>query len=101
MFTDAKVQIPARSSVGLEIAGGREGQSCLGRRSQIRGTSDHPGKVRRDGVEDFGGSVASGYSLAIAWKTGNVFLQIRPQLPPFHLSLLSCDHPKCLPLPPA
>src|SRR5258708_2574904 len=85
MFTDAKVQIPARSSVGLEIAGGREGQSCLGRRSQIRGTSDHPGKVRRDGVEDFGGSVASGYSLAIGWKNGNVFRPVRRQLSPLNL----------------
>src|SRR5712664_481265 len=85
MFTYPKVQIPARPSVGLEIAGGREGQSCLGRRRQIRGTSDHPGKVRRDGVEDFGGRIASGDSLMIGRKDGNIFRPVRRQLSPLNL----------------
>src|SRR6266404_796712 len=85
MFTDPKVQIAPRPSVRLEIASGREGQSCLGRRSEISGTPDHPRKIRRDGVQHFGGRIASGYSLRIGRKNGNIFRPVRRQLPLLNL----------------
>src|SRR5258708_21089906 len=72
--------IPARRSAGLKIAGAREGQSCLGGWSEVRGTSEQPRKIRRDGIENFGGRVASGNSLGIGGKDRNVFRPIRRQL---------------------
>src|SRR6266436_3648407 len=80
VFTDAKVQIAARSTVGLKITRARERQSRLGGRRKVSGATDHPGKVRRDGIEDFGRSVASGYSLAISWKNGNILRPVHRQL---------------------
>src|SRR4029077_19758752 len=80
VFTDPKVQIAARSSVGLKITRAWERQSRLGGRSKVRGATDHPGKIRRDGIEDFGRGVASGYSLAISWKNGNVLRPVLRQL---------------------
>src|SRR5246127_377726 len=80
VFTDPKVQITARSTVGLKITRARERQSRFGGRSKVRGATDHPGKVRRDGIEDFGRGVASGYSLAISWKIGNVLRPVHRQL---------------------
>src|SRR6266436_7322113 len=72
VFTDPKVQVSARSTVGLKITRARKSQSRLGGRSKVCRTPDHPGKIRRNGIEDFGRGVASGYSLAISWKNGNV-----------------------------
>src|SRR4029077_6086399 len=80
VFTDAKVQIAARSTVGLKITRARERQSHLGGRSKVRGATDHPGKIRCDGIEDFGRGVASGYSLAISWKNGHLPLPVRRHL---------------------
>src|SRR5260370_23366336 len=80
VFTDPKVQIAARSTVGLKITRARERQSCFGGRSKVRGATDHPGKIRRDGIEDFGRGVASGYSLAISWKNRNVLRPVHRQL---------------------
>src|SRR3984893_14008094 len=80
VFTDPKVQIAARSTVGLKITRARERQSRLGGRSKVRGAADHPGKVRRDGIEDFCRGVASRYSLAISRKNGNVLRPVHRQL---------------------
>src|SRR6267154_2057097 len=80
VFADAKVQIAARPTVGLKITRARERQSRLGGRSKVRGATDQPGKIRRDGIEDFGRGVASGYSLAIGWKNGNVLRPVQRQL---------------------
>src|SRR5258708_28910173 len=57
-----------------------EGQSCLGGWSEVRRPSEEPRKIRRDGIENFGGRVASGNSLGIGGKDGNVFRPIRRQL---------------------
>src|ERR1700746_3831351 len=80
VFTDPKVQIAARSTVGLKITRARERQSRLGGRRKDGRATDHPGKIRRDGIEDFGRGVAPGYSLAISWKNGNVLRPIHRQL---------------------
>src|ERR1700746_639516 len=79
VFTDPKVQIAARSTVGLKITRARERQTRLGGRGKVRGATDHPGEIRRDGIEDFGRGVASGYSLAISWKNGNVLRPVHRQ----------------------
>src|SRR5258707_3429554 len=80
VFTDPKVQIAARPTVGLKITCARERQSRLGGRRKVRGATDHPGKIRRDGIEDFGRGVASGYSLAVSRKNGNVLRPVDRQL---------------------
>src|SRR6266481_7003643 len=80
VFTDPKMEIAAGSTVGLKIARARECQSRLGGRSKVRGATDHLGKIRRNGIEDFGRGVASGYSLAIRWKNGNVLRPVPRQL---------------------
>src|SRR6202040_1946388 len=80
VFTDPKVQIAARSTVGLKITRAGERQSRFGVRSKVRGATDHPGKIRRNGIEDFGRGVASGYSLAIGWKNRNVLRPVHRQL---------------------
>src|SRR5580692_6703920 len=79
VFPDPKVQIAARSTVGLKITRTRERQSRLGGRSKVRRAADHPRKIRRNGIEDFGRGVATGYSLAISWKNGNVLRPVRRQ----------------------
>src|SRR5262249_37775058 len=53
-----------------------ERQACFCRRSEIGGASDHPRKIRCDGIENFGGRVAPGYSLVIGRKDGNIFEQV-------------------------
>src|SRR5262249_25338247 len=73
MFSNPEVQIAACTAVRLKIAGTGERQTRFCRRSQIGGTSDHPRKIRCDGIEDFGGRVAPGDSLAIGRKSGNIF----------------------------
>src|SRR5258707_12464242 len=80
VFTDPKEQIAARSTVGLKITRARERQSRFGGRSKVRGPTDHPGKIRRDGIEDFGRGDASGYSLPISWKNANVLRPVNRQL---------------------
>src|SRR5712672_3755873 len=80
VFTDPKVQVAARSTVGLKITRARESQSRPSGRSKVCRTPDHPGKIRRNGIEDFGRGVASGDSLAISWKNGNVLRPVHRQL---------------------
>src|SRR5882757_3807608 len=80
VFTDPKVQVAAGSTVGLKITRARKSQSRPSGRSKVCRTPDHPGKIRRNGIEDFGRGVASGYSLAIRWKNGNVLRPVRRQL---------------------
>src|ERR1700745_391396 len=99
VFTDPKVQIAARSTVGLKITRARERQSRLGGRSKVRGATDHPGKIRRDGIENFGRGVTSGYSLAISWKNGNVLGPVHRQLAFLHLIELRGKFGKLLPVP--
>src|SRR4029077_13834077 len=84
------MQISARSSVGLKIAGGRERQACLGSRSQVRRASYQPRNVWSNAVQNFGGRVASGHSLGIGGKDGNVFRPIRRQLSLLNLVELRC-----------
>src|SRR5258708_178021 len=79
MFTDTKMQVAAGSTVGLKITRARKSQSRLGGRSEVCRTPDDPGKIRRDGIEDFGRGVASGDSLAISWKNGNVLRPVPRQ----------------------
>src|SRR5258708_35484076 len=63
VITDPKVQIAARSTLGLKITGARERQWRFGGRSEVPGATDHPCKIRRDGIEDFGRGAASPQSL--------------------------------------
>src|SRR6516164_5344163 len=74
------MQIAARSTVGLKVTGAGERQSRFGGRSKVRGATDHPGKIRGDGIENFGRGVSPGYSLAIGWKRGNVLRPVHRQL---------------------
>src|SRR5258708_16183852 len=66
VFPDPEVEIPARRTVGLKIASAGKRHACLCGRSEVRGPSDHPGKIRRAGVENFGGPLASRTPLRIA-----------------------------------
>ena len=66
MFTNAKMQVAAGSTVRLKITRAGKSQSRPGGRSEVCRSSDDPGKIRCDGIEDFGRGVASGYSLAIS-----------------------------------
>src|SRR5258705_576297 len=80
VFTDPKMQVAAGSTVGLKITRARKSKSRPGGRSEVCRSSDDPGKIRRNGIEDFGRGVASGDSLAIRWKNGNVLRPIPRQL---------------------
>src|SRR6267142_5896758 len=80
VFTDPKVQVAARSTIGLKITRARKSQSRPSGRSKVCRTPDHPRKIRRNGIEDFGRGVASGDSLAIRWKNGNVLRPVPRQL---------------------
>src|SRR5262249_20063426 len=72
MFSNPEVQIAAGRTVRLKIAGTGEGQARFRRRSKVCGPSDHPWNTRCDGIEDLGGRVAPGYSLAVGRKDGNI-----------------------------
>src|SRR5262249_40403553 len=84
MFSNAEVQIAACAAVRLKIPCHRERQASFCRRSKVRGPSDHPRKIRCDGIEDFGGCVTSGDALAVSWENRDIF---RPVL--WKLSLLN------------
>src|SRR5882762_8580819 len=84
MFTDPKVQVAAGSTVGLKITRARTIKSRPSGRSEVCRPPDNPGKIRRDGIEDFGRGVASRDSLAIRRKNGNV-----PRPVPRQLALLN------------
>src|SRR5712672_1144396 len=79
MFTDPKMEVAAGSTVGLKITGARKSKSRPGGRSEVCRATDYPGKIRRNGIEDFGRGVASGDSLAISWKNGNVLRPVPRQ----------------------
>src|SRR5712672_4018518 len=98
MFTDPKMEVAAGSTVGLKITGARKSKSRPGGRSEVCRSSDDPGKIRRNGIEDFGRGVASGDSLAIRWKNGNVLRPIPRQLALLNLIELRGKLGKLLPV---
>src|SRR5258708_10472706 len=92
------MQISAQSSIGLKIAGGRERQACLGRRSEVRGASCQTRNIGSNDVQNFGGRVASGTSLGIGGENRNVFRRIRGQLSLLNLVELRCGLGEFLPV---
>src|SRR5215831_1826905 len=80
MFPNPEVQIAACEAVRLKVAGSGERQARFCRRSEVRGPSDHPRNIRCDSIEDFGGRVAPGYSLAVGGKDRNIFRPVYRKL---------------------
>src|SRR5262249_25456283 len=85
MLADAKMEIPASRRRGLEIVGAGELQGCLGRRPQIRRTTDQPRNVPGQRVQYLAGGVASGDAPWVGREARQVAVPSRWQLAALHL----------------
>jgi len=74
------MQVAARGILSLKVAGAWESQPRFSGRTEIGRSSDNPGKVRCDGIENFGRRLASRYSLFVGRKYRNIFRPVLSKL---------------------
>src|SRR6266404_4380822 len=91
MFANPEVQVAAGGACGLKVSGTRESEPRFRRRREVGGAADQPRQVGRDSVQDFRGRIASGNSLRVGRKNGNVLRPIGWQLPLLNLVKLGCE----------
>ena len=84
VLADPQMQVPARTVLGLEVAGALEGQPRLRRGRQVRRTPDQPRHASGDRVEHRAGRVAPGQPLLVGAERGDVVAPTVGELAPLH-----------------
>src|SRR6516225_7887658 len=84
MLADAEMQVSAAGSAGLEVSGSLEGEQRLVGGAKIGRSSEQPGDVLRENIENLARGIAPGNAFRVGGKNRQPPIPSLGQLAPLH-----------------